>query len=223
MSETNPIENKEIYNRQNRAIHKDRTQLCMSLDDCRELAKEISGMASISSLDLRKRWELIEILKSKGARVINPKIQMFQSSQHERLEKSPDSSCSSEISTPDQSPCSIDGQKRPGDVYPDFLDYWNKRFPKRRPGYASNRQLALIQTLFTLDFNDGRAGTAQKGLRGLIFRQTKPLEGGPVSALEFLRDNHVQAVLMPLKKKEKEKQEVRPWAHKGARQKEVTE
>ena len=170
---------KDFYNRQNRKIHKARAQLSMSLDECRELAKEIGGKPSISSLSLKERWILIEELKAKGAKVFNPQLpnNMFsgQSSKHNENAK---------------------------DIYPTRLARWNKRFPNRRPGFASNEQLAWIEAFWDLDFNDDRSGS---GLRGFIYRQTKNLKKGPVSDLAFLRGNHVAAVMMPLKAKAREK------------------
>lgn len=164
---------KAIYARQNRAIHAARAQLFMDLDDCRELARAISGKPSISGMNLRERWELIEIMRSKGARVLNPSLREIQERGREIL----------------------------ADVYPGKLANWEKRFPKSRPGYASNSQLAWIETLFELNFNDGRAGTAKLGLRGFVYRQTGNTVGGPVSDLAFLRSNQVHSVLSPLKKK----------------------
>lgn len=202
---------KELYVRQNRAIHKARGQLCIELDDCRELAREINGKASISSLTLRQRWELIEILKSKGARVKNPYLPaslFFPGSNHRSRSRSlpPDGAVDELLP---QSDCSLEGQERPEDVYPNRLAYWNSRFPRKRPGYATNKELAWIESLFTLDFNDGRAGTIKRGLRGFIYRQTAGLKDGPVSDLIFLKSHHVQAVLSPLKEKAREKQEAK--------------
>jgi hypothetical protein len=167
---------KYLYGCQNRAIHKGRNELNMSLDDCRELARQIGGKPSISSLSLEQRWELIEELKSKGARVFNPPLSgpVFRKGQHEI------------------SPVSPKG------LYSAHLDYWNRKFPRPRPDFASNQQLALIQTFWELDFDDGRPG---HGLRGFLFRQTRHLKDGPVSDLVFLKAHHVMAVLMPLKKK----------------------
>ncbi len=170
--------NRSFYNWQNRMIHKARAQLCLSLDDCRELARQIGGKTSISSLNLRQRWELIEELKVKGARVHNPP---FSESYEE--------------------PAPKEYQTKAEEVYPLRLAYWEERFPRARPGFASNRQLAWIEALWDLDFNDGRAGT--NGLRGFIFRQTRHLEEGPVSDLAFLRGQHVKAVITPLKAKAK--------------------
>ncbi len=171
---------KSIYDFQNRKIHQARGQLHMSLDDCRELARQISGKASISSLSLRQRWELIEILKEKGARIYNLPLSKTIGSQKGSHEVAP---------TP------------PQDVYSVHLDYWNRRFPNPRPGFASNEQLAWIQALWELDFNDGRIG---RGIRGFVYRQTKSLEEGPVSDLAFLKSQHVKAVLVPLRKKAKQ-------------------
>jgi len=184
---------KNVYSMQNRKIHKARAQLCMELDDCRELARQISGKASISSLTLRQRWELIEILKAKGARVYNPP-----------LAKAPVSSQGSHqdgTSSPLDG-CSVRAQGNPEDVYPEHLVYWNNRFPNRRQGFASNEQLAWIQTLWDLDFNDSRRG---RGLRGFVYRQTKNLEQGPVSDLGFLRIHHVRSIMGPLKAKARQR------------------
>jgi len=169
---------KSLYEKQNRAIHKARQALCMSLNDCRELARSISGEPSISGLSLKQRWQLIEMLKVKGASVFNPRV--------------PDEHFFSET----------EGQKGPGDVYPERLAFWNERFPRRRPGYASNKQIAWIETLWMLDFKDDRPGS---GLRGFIFRQTRSIEGGPVSDLTFLKEEHVEAVMAPLLKRAKSK------------------
>ena len=173
---------KDFYNCQNRKIHMARAQLGMGLDECRQLARQIGGKPSISSLSLRERWELIEELKMKGARVFNPAFPVEN------------------ISYSTQRP-----KKRPKDVYPLYLACWEKRFPSKRSGFASNKQLAWIQAIWELDFNDGRAGSSTKGLRGFIYRQTKNLKHGPVSALAFLRSSHVAAVMMPLKAKARQK------------------
>ena len=173
--------NKGLYSFQNRKIHQARGQLHMSLDEVRGLARQLNGKASISSLSLKQRWELIEILKEKGARIYNmplSKILEHQKGSH----------------TVAPGP--------PQDTYSAHLNYWNKRFPRLRPGFASNEQLAWIQTLWELDFDDGRPGT---GLRGFIFRQTRHLKEGPVSDLAFLKNHHVLAVLLPLRKKAKYK------------------
>ncbi|MBW2062625.1 MAG: DUF1018 domain-containing protein [Deltaproteobacteria bacterium] len=189
-----------LYSRQNCAIHKARGQLVMTLDDCRELARNISGKASLSSLSIRERWQLIEELKLKGARVTNPRISETPVSSQGGHRPSP----SSAVEGP---PAPGDGvhpggkQESPEEVYFARLNYWRKRFPKSRPGYASNKQLAWIQSLWELNFEDGRAGVS--GLRGFIARQTASLEDGPVSDLAFLRDSHVEAVLTPLKQKGK--------------------
>jgi len=172
--------NKSLYDWQNRKIHQARNQLGISLDDCRELARQISGKASISSLSLSQRWELIEILKAKGARVYNLPLSKIVRSPQGTHQIAP---------------------MPPKDTYPAHLDYWDKRFPNPRPGFASNEQLAWIQSLWELDFDDGRPGY---GLRGFIYRQTRNLEKGPVSDLAFLKSQHIMAVLMPLRKKAKQ-------------------
>ena len=173
--------NKGLYSWQNRKIHRARNQLGMDLDDCRELARQISGKPSISSLSLKQRWELIEILKEKGARIYNMPL--------------------SKILGPQKGSHTV-APGPPAETYSAHLDYWNKRFPRPRTGFASNEQLAWIQTLWELDFDDGRPG---HGLRGFIFRQTRHLREGPVSDLAFLKDHHVLAVLLPLRKKAKQK------------------
>jgi len=173
--------NKSIYSWQNRKIHRARNQIGMSLDDCRELARQLSGKASISSLSLRQRWELIEILKEKGARIYNMPL--------------------SKILGPQEGSHTV-ALGPPKERYSAHLNYWNERFPKLRSGFASNEQLAWIQTLWELDFDDGRPGY---GLRGFIYRQTRHLKEGPVSDLAFLKDHHVVAVLLPLRKKAKQR------------------
>jgi len=173
--------NKGLYSWQNRKIHRARNQLGMDLDDCRELARQISGKPSISSLSLKQRWELIQILKEKGARIYNMPL--------------------SKILGPQKGSHTV-APGPPAETYSAHLDYWNKRFPRPRTGFASNEQLAWIQTLWELDFDDGRPG---HGLRGFIFRQTRHLREGPVSDLAFLKDHHVLAVLLPLRKKAKQK------------------
>lgn len=155
------LERENIYLHQNRAIHKARAQLGMDLDDCREIARQLFGDASLSRLTVNERWNLIEKLKAMGARVYNPR--------------------------PD-----VD----PDEVYPIFLEHWQKRFPEPRPGYASPWQLAWIESLWEFNFTRGQGA---KGLRRFIYRQTQSLEHGPVSDLAFLRDHHVEAVITPLK------------------------
>jgi len=197
--ETDP--HKALYNKQNRAIHKARALLGMDLDCCRELARQVGGKPSISSLNLRQRWKLIQILKSKGANVYNPYLPS--------LPVSPQGSPQAPRLTRERRPapknegCSVEIQESGESLFYENLEYWNKRFPKDRPGYASNRQLAWILTLWQLDWDDGRVET-QKGLRGFIFRQTKNLKGGPIGALDFLLSNHVKAVITPLKKRAEE-------------------
>lgn len=186
---TNPARQKNpeksFYLWQNKVIHKARNALCMDLDDCRELARQISGKPSISSLNIGQRWQLIEMLKSKGANAYNPPLSKIANSQ---------------ASINDSG--ARGAYESPQDIYPLRLAYWEKRFPKPRPGFADNKQLAWIEALWILDFSDGRAG---KGLRGFIYRQTRNLEQGPVSDLAFLRSNHVDAVLLPLKEKARKK------------------
>ena len=191
---------KDLYSWQNRKIHKARGQLNMSLDDCRELARQINGKASISSLSLPQRWELIEILKAKGARIRNIPLSKIVDSPQGGHQAVPARDGLSVKLAPINRARLVDTKEKPEDIYPACLGYWNERFPKPRPGFATNEQLAYIQTLWEIDFNDGRSG---RGLRGFIFRQTKSLEQGPVSDLTFLRSHHVMAVLMPLKKKAK--------------------
>jgi hypothetical protein len=156
----------------------------MSLDDCRLLAKDIGGTASISSLTLEERFELIEELKAKGADVYNPPLLKGISSQHEAREK-----------------------KNARDLYGSCLQYWNKRFPERRPGFATVEQLAWISALWKLDFDDGRFRDSDTGLRRFIYRQTRGLDEGPVSDLAFLRFHHVSSVITPLKLKARKEHE----------------
>ena len=158
---------RDLYLRQNRAIHKARAQLGMELDDVRAIVKELWGVASLRVLPPLERWDLIEELKLRGADVYNPPI----SKAHVKAENV---------------------------YYQMRLEYWDNKFPRNRPGFASNKQLAWIQARWTLDFDDGRCDS-DKGLRGFIFRQTRRLKDGPVSDLTFLKSHHVQAVLMPLK------------------------
>ncbi|MFC1867670.1 phage protein GemA/Gp16 family protein [Thermodesulfobacteriota bacterium] len=194
---------KSFYHWQNRTIHKARAQLFMGLDDCRELARQINGKASLSSLSIRQRWELIEIMKEKGARVKNPPLSEAPVSRQGRSGSGPPP-LENGKPAPKGEGCPVVTQERPEDVYPDRLVYWNKRFPKRRPGFASNEQLAWIQALWELDFNDGRRDNSSAGLRGFIYRQTMRLKQGPVSDLAFLRNHHVSAVMTPLKEKAKQ-------------------
>ena len=200
---------RELYNRQNRVIHMARAQLGMDLDTCREIAGQINGQASISSLTLEQRAELISILNSKGAKVNNPHLYNapgLDRGKPAALKKSGAESSGllnwapeSLAPNTDDKVCPDQIQEYVDEVYPNRLTYWNKRFPNDRPGYATNRQLAWIQSLWELDFNDGRAGKG--GLRGFIYRQTQNLENGPVSDLAFLKDEHVMAVITPLKEK----------------------
>ena len=88
-----------------------------------------------------------------------------------------------------------------GSTYQARLKFWNNRFPINRPGYASNKQLALIESLWVNYFNDGRAGSWANSLRGFIWRQTKRSRAGPVSDLAFLKGHHVAAIMAPLKEK----------------------
>jgi len=163
----------------------------MSLDDCRELARQLCGKASISSLSLEQRWELIEIMKEKGARIYNMPL--------------------SKILGPQRGSHTV-APGPPAETYLAHLDYWNKRFPRPRPAFASNEQLAWIQTLWELDFDDGRPGY---GLRGFIFRQTRHLKEGPISDLAFLKNRHVLAVLLPLRKKAKQRRAENSHDHQG--------
>lgn len=176
---------KGFYQAQNKKIHTARAQLRMSIDECRELAKAISGKASISSLSLEQRWYLIEALNRRGAKIINPKI--------------PRELSKTDLSEPAHN--NSDPVMNESKLYAIHLEYWDQRFPKDRRGFPSNKQLALIQTLWDLYFEDHRPG---RGLRGFIFRQTRHLPDGPVSAIEFLKNHHLEAVLTPLVRKAKE-------------------
>jgi len=163
---------RSLYLKQNKIIHMARMQIGMSLEDCRLLAKEISGKPSISSLSLKQRSDLIQLMEAKGADIFNPRL--------------------TEIYQNDK------------DIYQTRLDYWNNKFPKGRPGFASSKQLALIEVLWE-SFDDGRAGSAKQGLRGFLWRQTKGLKMGPVCDLRFLRVNQVSAVMTPLREKAKQR------------------
>ncbi|MFZ0928126.1 MAG: phage protein GemA/Gp16 family protein [Syntrophobacteraceae bacterium] len=186
MNETQSQQASKFYQRQNRVIHKARTLLGMELDDCRNLARQIAGNASISALSIRQRWELIEVLKSKGATVYNPPLSQSGLS-YDELNETSDS----------PGPRKSRPQVSPELIYPTYLGQWERRFPRDRPGFASSRQLAWIQALWDLDFTDGKGDIA--GLRKFIFRQTRNLPDGPVSDLAFLRDVHVEAIITPLK------------------------
>ena len=107
-----------------------------------------------------------------------------------------------------ESPSPKGGEPGAAEYYDRRVEFWNRRFPSDRPGYATSKQLALIETLWFLDFQDGRMEPT-RGLRGFIFRQTKGLPNGPVSDLAFLRARQVEAVLTPLKAKSREKQETK--------------
>jgi hypothetical protein len=186
----------------------------MELDDCRELARSINGTPSLSSLSLVERSELIEILKEKGARVHNPKIPgLPATSQGSRKSHCaifpfdnavPRRDGTEGVSASnDNVRCPVKWQEaeKKKDAYANRLEEWNSKFPNHRPGFASNKELAWIQTLWDLNFADGRAGSGSGGLRGFVFRQTQNLPEGPVSDLAFLRVEHVRAVLTPLKAK----------------------
>jgi hypothetical protein len=184
------IHEKEIYARQNKVLHIARAQLAMTLDDLRALAGNLFGEVSISSLTVSQRSKLIDELKAKGAQVYNVNVATLFSQQKE-------------FKTTSTYSKDLSGSKRK-DRFKDYfmrrLEVWDKRFHYQRPDFATNRQLALIESLWKFYFEDGREGS---GLRGFVFRQTGGLENGPVSDLSFLRDEHVGAVLHPLKEKAK--------------------
>jgi hypothetical protein len=96
---------------------------------------------------------------------------------------------------------SVEMKENKNNLYSIHLNYWNQRFPRERRSFPSNKQLALINTLWEAYFDDGRKG---RGLRGFIFRQTRHLPDGPVSDLAFLKNNHIAAVLTPLVRKSKD-------------------
>lgn len=193
---------KSTYNLQNKAIHSARAQLGMDLDDCRLLAESINGTRSISRLSLAERSKLILMLQEKGARVHNPKIPGL--SGHSRCNRGnrhssfrPDDLRGSAI----DADCPVSDPENLRDVFPNRLAYWDSKFPNHRPGFASNREISWIQTLWELNFDDHRAGPGAGGLRGFIFRQTQNLPEGPVSDLAFLKAEHVKSVLGPLRAK----------------------
>jgi len=200
---------KSFYNWQNKMIHLARAKLVMDLDDCRELARHISGKASLSALTYEQRWKLIEMLNEKGADVHNPPLSKAPVS---RQGKHPQPSAGEgPAPVKNNGVCPGGEQEETEGVYISRLAYWEKRFPKDRPKYATNKQLAWIEALWKLYFADNRTTTA-KGLRGFIYRQTKNLEFGPVSDLAFLRDSHVEAVLTPLKLKARQRNAKKPRA-----------
>jgi len=185
----------KFYQRQNRVVHRARDMLGMSLEECRVIAGQICGRESLRCLSIRQRWELIEALKSKGARIFNPpltesglpKEALLQTCQRE------DNKRTSSIQLSRLVLLAVE------DIYPAYLAHWDKKFPKRRPGFASNKQLAWIQVLWELDFTESKGN--DNGLRKFLYRQTMNLPQGPVSDLAFLKANHVEAVITPLKKK----------------------
>jgi len=75
-------------------------------------------------------------------------------------------------------------------LYLSKLEAWAKRFPRPRPGFASNEQLALIEDLWERFFEDGRPG---RGLRGFLIRQCG------VDDLTFLRVCDVKKIITALK------------------------
>jgi hypothetical protein len=194
----------ELYKRQNRMIHLARAQLGMSLDECRDVARGISGKGSISSLSLPQRWELIEVLKARGADVYNPLVPKALNPTDGNPHPTSGSFGMGKQPVLYSGGCSVEVQRKPTGIYHARLAYWNKRFPKCRRCFASNRQLAWIETLWELDFDDGRMDP-KRGLRRFLWRQTKNLEHGPVSDLSFLREQHVGAVITPLKKRAEER------------------
>jgi hypothetical protein len=171
---------RSLYLEQNKTIHRARIMIGMDIGACREIAKQIGGEPSIRGLSIRQRWELIEELKLKGARIRNPSLVGCGVS-------------SAELNARAEKPLSFD------QVYPAHLEFWNSKFPRRRPGFASNKQLAWIQTMWEIDFTQGKGDMG--GLRKFIARQTQSLPDGPVSDLAFLRNSQVQVVITPLKNK----------------------
>lgn len=156
----------DLYQRQDSAIHEAMTQLGMELDDVRAVAKDVVGVNSLRILPPLDRWDIIQELQYRGAKVYNPPLPKTH----------------------------VDSST----YYHMRLEYWGRRFQKKRAGFATNKQLAWIEMIWEFDFDDGGCDS-EKGLRGLIFKQTKRLENGPVSDLAFLRSNHVDAVLTPLR------------------------
>lgn len=199
---------KALYGRQNKAIHTARAQLGMNLDECRELARRIGGKPSISSLNLAQRRELIDVMKSRGANVHNPPLPKAHAPSRGRRKSRADGPAEKGLLASRADDGLLNAHEKPEELYQKRLDYWHSRFPKERPDFASNAQLAWIEALWLLDFDDGRT-TWRNGLRGFIFRQTRNLKNGPVSDLAFLRKNHVAAVLTPLKAKAEERQELK--------------
>jgi len=190
---------KGFYQNQNKKIHTARNQLRMSLDECRKIAEKISGKPSISSLSLEQRYNLIEALNRRGATVINPRPPREFVSPKGRRQLNITGDCRSEGSNGNAA-CAMETKVDTSNLYSVHLAYWDARFPRERPGFPSNKQLAFIQTLWELYFDDGRQG---RGLRGFVFRQTRHLPEGPVSDLAFLKNQHVEAMLTPLTRKAK--------------------
>jgi hypothetical protein len=188
-----------FYQNQNKKIHTARAQLNMSIDACRKIAEKISGKPSISSLSLEQRWNLLEELLRRGAKVMNPcPPREFLSPQWSRsIEQAKQGEHEAEEAP---SRC-VHMEPEESNMYSIHLHHWNQRFPHERPGFPSNAQLALINTLWDMYFNDNRKG---RGLRGFIWRQTRTLVSGPVSDLAFLKNNHIAAVLTPLIRKSKD-------------------
>ena len=89
------------------------------------------------------------------------------------------------------------------ELYPERLEYWQGKFPRHRPGFASVEQLAWIEALWEAYFEDGRAG--KNGLRGFIIRQTKGFKGGPVGDVRFLKAHHIKSIMTPLKARQGKK------------------
>lgn len=189
---------KGFYQNQNKKIHTARNQLRMSLDGCRKIAEKISGKGSISSLSLEQRWHLIEALNRRGAKVYNARPPRELASSQGRHSINTARDCRSGDNA--NAACAVETKADTSKLYPVHLEYWNSRFPRERPGFPSNKQLALIQTLW-IYFDDHRRG---RGLRGFIFRQTRNLPEGPVSDLAFLKSHHIDAVLTPLARKAKD-------------------
>jgi hypothetical protein len=180
-----------IYLQQNKAIHRARLQLSLDINDCRRMAEEISGRASLSSLSLEERWTLIEQLKDLGAEVGNPFLSKRAKTSQPTYQN--DLSFSEEDGSTDRD--TYEG------LYSKRSAYWEQRFPSKRIGFASPKQLALIEALWEVYFNDKRPG---RGLRGFVWRQTAHFEDGPISALPFIKGHHVSSILGPLKAKRNE-------------------
>ncbi len=147
---------KALYGRQNKAIHTARAQLGMDLDECRELARQIGGKPSISSLNLAQRKELIDVMQSRGANVNNPSRPKAHAPSRGRRKSRADGPAEKGLLASRADDDLLTAHENREGLYQERLNYWDAKFPKERPDFASNAQLAWIEVLWLLDFDDGR-------------------------------------------------------------------